>query len=249
MNRPDTRPGQHNGPDRIINVVLHERTRWVFEHLPPSCDRLLDAGCHDAAGTRAFSARTRWAVGIDVDVDALRRGQRRQPTVGLAAASGAALPFRDAVFDCVVFSEVIEHVPAALEAQCISELHRVLRPGGTLILTTPHYGRFWWLDPLMAKTHVRRLLNRIRARRIALKGHKHYRVAELRELLAESFEIEHVERPGQVLYPLAYWGHLLPFGIGRLPTLLGLWQRMMDIDYTHEYGDAAYNVCIVARAR
>lgn len=227
----------------------HERARWVYDHLPEEGGLLLDTGCHDGQSTAIFAHKARRAVGVDVDLAALRRGQSTLPTVACIGASGAALPFADAVFDCVVFSEVLEHVPSHEEAQCVAELRRVVRDGGTLLLTTPHRGRFWWLDPLMFKTHVRRLISVITGRRVALKGHKHYRVDEITALLAPHFTIELIERPGELLYPLAYWGHLLPFGIGRRPGMVRLWQRMMDYDYSREHGDTAYNVCIVARAR
>jgi ubiquinone/menaquinone biosynthesis C-methylase UbiE len=49
------------------------------------------------------------------------------------------LPFDDASFDCVINSEVIESVPALPEI--MTEMWRVLRPGGTLILGTPNYNR------------------------------------------------------------------------------------------------------------
>ena len=232
----------------IPSKELHERTRWVYDHLPPTSQRLLDAGCHDGQSTAIFGRKAHYAVGIDIDLSALQRGQRSEPRVTCVGASGAALPFADAAFDCVVFSEVLEHVPFSQEESCIAELRRVVCDGGTLLLTTPHRGRFWWLDPLMFKTHLRRLAGIIRGRPVALKGHKHYRVDEIRALLTPHFSIELVERPGELLYPLAYWGHLLPFGIGLRPSLVRLWQRMMDYDYSREHGNAAYNVCIVARA-
>ena len=47
-------------------------------------------------------------------------------------------PFRDGEFDCVVCSQVIEHVPT--EPSPITELLRVLDPAGTLVLGTPDYG-------------------------------------------------------------------------------------------------------------
>jgi SAM-dependent methyltransferase len=53
-----------------------------------------------------------------------------------------ALPFGDASFDCVICSEVIEHIPASERA--FDELIRVLRPGGRLILGTPDYDRWRW---------------------------------------------------------------------------------------------------------
>jgi SAM-dependent methyltransferase len=231
------------------NRTLHERTKWVYEHLPEGIERVLDAGCHDGAATSAFANRARFAVGIDLDAAALQRGAREGTGVRLLRANGAALPFRDETFDCVVFSEVLEHVPSEAEEACVSELRRVTRPGGTLILTTPHRGSFWWLDPLMFKTHLRKAQARLQGRRVRLKGHKHYRVDEVRRLLDPYFDVRIVERPGRVLYPLAYWGHLIPFGLGRRPMLVQLWQYLMDRDYSREYGDAAYNVCIVARAR
>lgn len=231
------------------SLDLHERARWIFQHLPQNIDRLLDAGCHDGASASRFTACARFTVGADVDVPALVAGSHRYVGPTLVAGSVASLPFADAVFDCVVFSEVLEHVPASAERQCIAELRRVMRPRGTLLLTTPHRGAFWWLDPLMGKTHVRRLFARLVAPLTELKGHKHYRVGELAALLTPYFDILTLERRGWLLYPLAYWGHLLPFGLGRLSPLVRLWQWMMDYDYSHEHGDAAYNLCIIARAR
>ena len=45
------------------------------------------------------------------------------------------LPFADATFDCVVTSEVLEHIQA--DTAAMAELHRVLKPGGTLAATVP----------------------------------------------------------------------------------------------------------------
>jgi SAM-dependent methyltransferase len=238
------------GPQRTeAPLALHERNRWVFTHLPVHIERLLDVGCHDGAGTSAFGTRAKLAVGIDTDVAAIGFGRKRFRSVRLAAASAAALPFSDGAFDCVVFSEVLEHVPSELETQCIAEIRRVLRPGGALILTTPHNGTFAWLDPLEMKPQLRRLGATIRRRVEQVKGHKHYRLDELSALLNPYFTIQKVERTGKALYPLAYWGHLLPLGLGQIPPLVRIWQRMMDYDYGREYGRSAYNICIVATAR
>ncbi|MDQ3677100.1 MAG: methyltransferase domain-containing protein, partial [Actinomycetota bacterium] len=53
-------------------------------------------------------------------------------------AAGEALPVGDASADVVWAGEVIEHV--ADVAPWLSEVRRVLRPRGTLLLTTPHHG-------------------------------------------------------------------------------------------------------------
>jgi 2-polyprenyl-3-methyl-5-hydroxy-6-metoxy-1,4-benzoquinol methylase len=188
-------------------------------------------------------------VGVDPDLPALLRGIERHVSVRLLAASAEALPFREGSFDCVIFSEVLEHVPSSVEGECIRELRRVIVPGGTLLFSAPHRGAFWWLDPLMAKTHVRRLLGMGSGGNQSLKGHKHYRVDEIQRLLQPHFEVLLVERRAMLLHPLAYWGHLATARMGKPARLMRFWQALIDNDYSHEYGNAAYNVCMVARAR
>ncbi len=210
---------------------------------------MLDVGCHDGAGLAAFASRAQLGVGIDLDLPALRRGAESDARIGLLAANADALPFRDSTFDCVIFSEVLEHVPATAEEACIRELKRVLAPGGTLIFTTPHRGTFWWLDPLMAKTHLRRLQGALVGRKQSLKGHKHYTQDEVQRLIEPHFEVLLQERRACLLHPLAYWGHLVTERLGNPGGLTRLWQAFIDADYAREYGSAGYNIGLVARAR
>jgi SAM-dependent methyltransferase len=91
--------------------------------------RLLDVGC----GLRPFAGafpRVRRYVACDRDVIG------SEPDVcGLAGS----LPFRDAVFDVVLATQVLEHVPAP--AAMLREARRVLAPGGVLLLSAPQYWR------------------------------------------------------------------------------------------------------------
>jgi SAM-dependent methyltransferase len=66
-------------------------------------------------------------------LDALRGNA---PSALLAGADAANLPFRDGVFDAVVSSDVIEHIPEV--EQHIAEVSRVLAPGGSYYLKTPN---------------------------------------------------------------------------------------------------------------
>jgi glycosyltransferase involved in cell wall biosynthesis/predicted SAM-dependent methyltransferase len=63
-------------------------------------------------------------------------------------ASAFALPFGDETFDCVISSQVIEHI--AREQVLFDELWRVLKPDGTLIIGTPDYGTWQWrtIEPI-----------------------------------------------------------------------------------------------------
>ena len=57
---------------------------------------------------------------------------------GVAQASVYELPFADGAFDCVIISEVLEHLHREHDALC--ELSRVLRPGGVLAVSVPRTG-------------------------------------------------------------------------------------------------------------
>jgi SAM-dependent methyltransferase len=99
---------------------------------------VLDIGC----GSSRIIQDLPDAVGMDILLPKLRflRDRHRH----LVQGTVFALPFPDEQFDVVICSEVIEHIPD--HPQVFQELTRVLRPGGTLILGTPDYGRrLWWI--------------------------------------------------------------------------------------------------------
>ena len=80
------------------------------------------------------------ATGVDVAEAALRRARSRHPGVKFQLVPlDGPLPFEDGSFELVWTSEVIEHV--ADTARWLSEVRRVLAPGGRLLVTTPSHGR------------------------------------------------------------------------------------------------------------
>jgi dolichol-phosphate mannosyltransferase len=99
--------------------------------------QILDVGC----GSSRILIDLPGAIGLDIRHHKLRY-MRRYKTNPLITGSIFTLPFRDAQFDCVICSEVIEHIPTAPSP--IAELLRVLRPDGSLILGTPDYGTRAW---------------------------------------------------------------------------------------------------------
>jgi ubiquinone/menaquinone biosynthesis C-methylase UbiE len=101
-------------------------------------DRALDLGAGD--GRLALGLDARELVLADVSSVALERAARRLPeSATMLLEPDAALPFEDSSFDLVLCAETIEHVRDV--QLLLSEVRRVLRPGGTLALTTPAHGR------------------------------------------------------------------------------------------------------------
>jgi SAM-dependent methyltransferase len=103
-------------------------------------DRVLDLGCGQGDLTAELARISATILGVEVAQAAIERARSRQPelTFELAPIDGD-LPLRDGAFDVVWASEVIEHV--ADTARWLSEVRRVLAPGGRLLLTTPNHGR------------------------------------------------------------------------------------------------------------
>ncbi len=112
------------------------RKRAIIVGLAGGCERSLDVGC----GSSRILDGLPNPIGLDVSLNKLRQVRKRgRPVVH---ASIEALPFQDGSFDCVVCSEVIEHLPA--DCQPFPEMSRVLKSGGRLIVGTPDYAKWSW---------------------------------------------------------------------------------------------------------
>jgi ubiquinone/menaquinone biosynthesis C-methylase UbiE len=97
-------------------------------------ERTLDVGIGD--GRLAREIETRRLTGVDVSQVALDRARTRLPDAELVLVQpDEELPFADNVFDLVTCIETIEHVRDV--QLLLSEIRRVLVPGGALALTTP----------------------------------------------------------------------------------------------------------------
>jgi SAM-dependent methyltransferase len=119
--------------------------------------KVIDVGC--GAGRHAFEAYRRGAdvVAFDRDEAELRSVDtilRAMAETGEAPAAASAkvvvgdalkLPYADETFDCVIASEILEHIPH--DDAAISELIRVLKAGGTLAVSVPRWlpERVCWL--------------------------------------------------------------------------------------------------------
>jgi 2-polyprenyl-3-methyl-5-hydroxy-6-metoxy-1,4-benzoquinol methylase len=97
--------------------------------------RVLDIGCGTSAHAVLF--RDFAYVGADLGRSRLRRGRTMNPWARYSVQDINQLGWRDAAFDAVLCLEVIEHIAPPRRQTLVSELFRVLRPGGLLVLSTP----------------------------------------------------------------------------------------------------------------
>ncbi len=126
-------------PPDLVPPHLELRRRFLLGNLNPG-DRTLDLGCGAGEFTAIMAELGAEPVGVDVAQAALERAVERHPELDFRLTPiDGPLPFEDNAFGLVWASEVIEHV--ADTARWLSEVRRVLVPGGRLLLTTPNHGR------------------------------------------------------------------------------------------------------------
>ena len=151
-------PGPPDPIDRKFKCV----SAALASALP--CASLLDAGCGDGrylAALPTLGPMPARVVGIDIADSILRTAGAAASKAGVDAelvrANLEALPSADGHFDVVLCTQVIEHVLDVLLA--LRELHRVLQPGGTLIISTDN-----------SAARVSQVLNAPRAAAVRLLG-------------------------------------------------------------------------------
>jgi 2-polyprenyl-3-methyl-5-hydroxy-6-metoxy-1,4-benzoquinol methylase len=108
------------------------------EGAPP---RVLDVGCGEGRFAVELAREGLEVVGVDVAEEAVSRARARAPQLDFRVIPlQGEWPLADASFDAVWAGETIEHV--ADTSRWLSQLARVLRPGGRLLLSTPDHGLF-----------------------------------------------------------------------------------------------------------
>jgi SAM-dependent methyltransferase len=122
---------------RCAASAIHLVIGWALnDHGPDLPDR--DACELSARGPLAeFLKRTAKSAALSEYFADAEPGSYRS---GIRSEDVQRLTYADASFDLVTHTEVLEHVPD--DARAFAELHRVLRPGGTLLFTVPLYGGY-----------------------------------------------------------------------------------------------------------
>jgi len=120
-------------------------TKKILSALPKKKGlKVLDVGC--GTGEFTFSVLSKILekpklVGTDFSKGMIDVCKKNFPEFSFKVMDIQDLTFKDSTFDVVLSRQMLEHVPNPLKA--VKEMHRVLKPGGTLILSTPS-----WFGPI-----------------------------------------------------------------------------------------------------
>jgi len=148
--------------------------------------RILDAGCGTGFNIEYFSSPpSRTVFDLDISDPAIAYVRKRGLNT-VAQASVTAIPFPSNCFDLVFSFEVITHLECGLHDDAFREMHRVLKPGGSLFLRLP---AFMWLWSTHDET---------------IQAYYRYTRPEIEEKLARlGYRIEWISYANCLLFPIA----------------------------------------------
>lgn len=242
---------------------LRDRHKLAFDWLPTDCQRVLDGGCAFGSGTAPLTAKAGQVCGCDPNPELIARAKASYPAIAFETCPLEKTPYADASFDAVILTDVLEHV--ADERATLNELYRVLKPGGCLIITTPHKGLFAFMDTDNYAWHLRAKFPSLYRRLFRMKHgrdpapkvgyeleHRHYRLEDLIGLLEHSafkqhYEVDRVFRGGLCCYALStnlFEALSVVAGPGFASALLRPLGKLADWDYFIGYGPLSYNIGI-----
>jgi len=116
----------------------------VLDELVPIAGRdIIELGCGAAKLARALLERHPDSKVTGLEVDERQHAKNLaspQPGLRFVAAGAESIPFPDASFDVALMLKSLHHVRLPLLAQALTEVARVLRPGGHLYVSEPVYG-------------------------------------------------------------------------------------------------------------
>lgn len=189
-------------PDPRIDRKFRRICELVRAQLP--CEAFLDAGCGDGRYLAALAGELpARRAGCDLSERILETARARVDA-DFRQGNLEAIPFEAGEFDLVLCSQVIEHVTDAERA--IGELHRVLRPGGALVISTDNERNLVTQALNAPRTAVVRAL-RLRGARGRIESPATPYTRESFRVLLErgGFTVEHLETfRFHLMWPLAF---------------------------------------------
>lgn len=130
--------GERTVPGIAEENYWFRRHEVVYQHFLSRCGNrtVLEAGAGEGYGADMIADVATRVIGLDYDESAVAHIRARYPRVDIRHGNLAELPLEDESVDTVVNFQVIEHLWD--QTQFLRECHRVLTPGGELLISTPN---------------------------------------------------------------------------------------------------------------
>lgn len=122
-------------------TTLVNEAKLMLDTLPFDGARVLELGCGKAEKTRTLAETGRVAEILALEVDAIQHARNLQvtdlPNVRFAHGGAEAIPAEDNSVDIVIMLKSLHHVPVVHMDTALSEIARVLKPGGLAWVSEP----------------------------------------------------------------------------------------------------------------
>ncbi len=125
-------------------VAIEHLHRYAFAMEYAKDKQVLDIACGDGYGSRLLAEKATWVTGVDIDQEVINLAKKKYKADNLQFKQGdiTQIPFNVETFDLVVCFETLEH--SSKHNELLSEIKRVLKKGGQLIISTPD--KKWYTD-------------------------------------------------------------------------------------------------------
>lgn len=186
--------------------IRKQIVRHLVEGIP--VPRMLDVGCGPIHPDYGYADFADEITCVDWDVRVIGHIPSH---ITVLDGDFAQMDLPPLSFDLIVCCDVFEHVQLEAEPAFVARCFDLLKPGGQLIVSVPHAGRYAWLDPYDLKPRVQRVMSKFGLYKALhngtcdiRKGHHHYSQDSLVQKF-RAFEVRAVRRFGLLAEPLSAW--------------------------------------------
>jgi ubiquinone/menaquinone biosynthesis C-methylase UbiE len=162
--------------------------RYLYAEAFVEGKSVLDVACGEGYGCHWLARRAAMVVGVDNSAEAIVHARVRYPGRNLSFLHGGAdlLPIEGTeLFDVVTSFETIEHIDIVTQERFLLEIKRVLKPDGSLLISTPNKHEYSEVPNYSNEFHI-----------------KEFYESEFVEFLSRHFR--HVSLMGQRVYPASF---------------------------------------------
>lgn len=127
-----------------------------LKQLMEKSEKILDVGCGEGSRLNTLISDNRIGWGVDIDAGAIGYARKNYPRHQFTVSDAALLPFENNTYDLVYSAFAIEHVTNP--KRVISEMLRVCKLKGTVVILCPNYGAPNRRSPVSTQQPILKLL-------------------------------------------------------------------------------------------